>query len=324
MSHKPFLDYNQIVSGKSSIYIGNLTSAQNEELLLKLKVRAILTVDIYPLPDQVIKQLTYYLHVKLKDDEKEDLITNLDKSCKFISKCMDEKINLIIHCVAGLSRSPAILIGYLMKQNKLGYEQAFELVRKKRDRVCCNEGFKRQLQIWGEMHCCLNINYRPFRLQQLITLTSLVMTYLLDITNPVSISNLKSQISTYLTRFHNNNSLNSGKIIFKCKKCRLFLFNEINVLTNSPSSSSASLNLSSRDIYNNVINTNCGAIYCEPLPWMASEISALSGILNCTNCFSRIGKFNWYGIECTPDCNRHSKIVPGFKIDAKKVDYHIL
>lgn len=323
MSHKPFLDYNQIVSCKSAIYIGNLISAKNEELLAKLKINAVLSVDIYPLPDEVIKKLSHYLHIKLKDDEKEDLLTNLERSCRFIEKCTDEKINLMIHCVAGLSRSPSILIGYLMKQNKLSYDQAFELVRKKRDRICCNDGFKRQLAIWYDMGCRLNINYRPFRLQQLITLTSEVTACLMDISNPVSIANLKSSITGYLARFHDNNQ-NSGKIIFKCKKCRLFLFHELNVLTNSPSSSSVSLNLSSRDIYNNVINTNCGSIYTEPLKWMASEISALSGILNCTNCFSRIGKFNWYGIDCAPDCVKHSKIVPGFKIDAKKVDYHIL
>ena len=261
----------------------------------------------------------------MKDDEKEDLIGNLQTTYAFIQKCLDSKLPLFVHCVAGLSRSPAVVIGYLMKANKLSFDQAFDLVRKKRSKICCNDGFKRQLKLWHEMNWTLNINYRPYRLHQLSILTHSVNYYLQDISSLNSMNNLKQAINSYLTQFHDNSKLTSGKVIFKCKKCRLYLFNEINVLTSSTSNNSTStFSLNSRDIYNNVINSNCGSIYIEPLKFMMDEISCLSGILNCSNCFSRIGKFNWNYIDCATDCNKHSKMVPSFKIDCKKVDHHVL
>lgn len=114
MTQKPFLDYNQIQSG---LYLGTAVAVKNEELLNKLKIKAILTVDIYPLPEEIKKRLTYYLHIKIKDDEREDLIGNLQTTFNFIQKCLDEKINIFVHCVAGISRSSSIVIAYLGRSN---------------------------------------------------------------------------------------------------------------------------------------------------------------------------------------------------------------
>lgn len=196
-------------------------------------------------------------------------------------------------------------------------------MKKKRSVSCPNEGFKRQLSLYQEMNYFLNINYRPYRLHQLSILENKVRLNLMDITSLNSINSLKSLINDYLTKFHDSNKLGSAKVIFKCKKCRLFLFSEINVLTNS-SMNNQTFNYNSRDVYNNVINTNCQNIFIEPMSWMIDEICCLSGILNCNNCFSRIGKFHWQGIDCSVDCVKHAKIKPAFKIDAKKIDHHIL
>lgn len=289
-------------------------------------MKAILTVDIHPLPGEIIKGLVNYLHVKLRDESKENLIENLDTTFAFIKKCQDEKTDLLIHCVAGISRSPSILIAYLMKANKLNFDQAFELVKKKRTQICCNDGFRNQLRLYFEMNWELNINYRPYRYHQLSYLSNLVNNYLVNITNANSMTNLKGQINNFIAKFHDNNSLNSGKIIFKCKKCRLYLFNDVNLLIdNSNTTLNNCANLSSIDLYNNVLNSSCGNLYIEPTVWMLNDIcQSASGNLVCNNCFNRLGKFRWQGINCAIDCSKHSNIVPSFKIDQKKVDHHIL
>jgi protein-tyrosine phosphatase len=45
----------------------------------------------------------------------------------------------------GVSRSATILIAFLMKEFKLTYQQAFEMVSKRRKLIAPNEGFKKEL-----------------------------------------------------------------------------------------------------------------------------------------------------------------------------------
>jgi len=52
---------------------------------------------------------------------------------------------VLVHCVVGKSRSPTIVISYLMKTNKWNLRQAFEHVKKARIIVDPNYGFMHQL-----------------------------------------------------------------------------------------------------------------------------------------------------------------------------------
>ena len=51
----------------------------------------------------------------------------------------------LVHCVAGVSRSAAIVIAYLMKHKRLPLREAFTLVRARRPFIRPNVGFWRQL-----------------------------------------------------------------------------------------------------------------------------------------------------------------------------------
>ena len=310
-----FLDYNQIQAG---IYLGNLAAAKDEELLNELNIKAILTIDIYSLPDEITRQLTYYLHINLKDDPKDDLISRLDSSFKFIQKCLNEKQNLFVHCVAGISRSASILIAYFMKMNQLSFDRAFELVKKKRDKICCNDGFKQQLTIYQAMNYQLDANYRPFRLQQLAHLADSFNYYFMDSTNSNSTDEIKRLLHNYLARFHNEANLNSAKIIFKCKKCRFYLFNDLNVLINSTTNNP----ISNDDYKTTILNTNCNSIFVEPLASLKDELIYSKGNINCTKCSSKLGYFNWYCNDYC--CEPHSKILPALKVDMKKIDHQLL
>jgi protein-tyrosine phosphatase len=52
----------------------------------------------------------------------------------------------MVHCKAGMSRSAALVIAYLMIEHKWPYEDAFTYVKKKRHIIAPNEGFVRQLR----------------------------------------------------------------------------------------------------------------------------------------------------------------------------------
>lgn len=51
-------------------------------------------------------------------------------------------MNVLVHCHAGVSRSAAIVIAYVMKKYGLNFESAFELVKTRRPRIRPNEKFR--------------------------------------------------------------------------------------------------------------------------------------------------------------------------------------
>lgn len=53
---------------------------------------------------------------------------------------------MVIHCVSGVSRGPAITIGYLMRKEHQPYEQVAASVKAKRNTIQPNPGFVTQLQ----------------------------------------------------------------------------------------------------------------------------------------------------------------------------------
>jgi len=52
-------------------------------------------------------------------------------------------------CTAGISRSATVVIGYLVKQFKMQYEEAFKKVKKARIYVKPNKGFEEQLKTYA-------------------------------------------------------------------------------------------------------------------------------------------------------------------------------
>ena len=62
-----------------------------------------------------------------------------------------ERGNTLIHCVGGMSRSAAIIIGYLMYKYGYGYEECEKKVKKIRPFIKVNKGFRNQLQIYEKM-----------------------------------------------------------------------------------------------------------------------------------------------------------------------------
>jgi protein-tyrosine phosphatase len=70
----------------------------------------------------------------------------MDESNKFIEKQLADDKKIIVHCMAGISRSVSLVLSYLMYKYKMSYEKALATVRKNRPIANPNEGFMRQLR----------------------------------------------------------------------------------------------------------------------------------------------------------------------------------
>jgi len=64
----------------------------------------------------------------------------------FITQAINSGKTILVHCMAGISRSVSIVTYYLMKQFHMNYETATELVRSKRSIANPNDSFKNQLK----------------------------------------------------------------------------------------------------------------------------------------------------------------------------------
>jgi len=56
----------------------------------------------------------------------------------------------LIHCAAGLSRSPTFAMAFLMKEKKWQFEQAYDFIKSKKPSINPNFGFLNQLKSYEE------------------------------------------------------------------------------------------------------------------------------------------------------------------------------
>ena len=64
----------------------------------------------------------------------------------YIKYGRDRKQNVLVHCMAGISRSVSLVIYYLMKKYGMTFEEAWSLVKQKRSIANPNMSFQRQLE----------------------------------------------------------------------------------------------------------------------------------------------------------------------------------
>jgi protein-tyrosine phosphatase len=53
-----------------------------------------------------------------------------------------------VHCMAGISRSSAVIIAYIMRRLGVNFENALAYVKAKRPKINPNEGFIHQLKVY--------------------------------------------------------------------------------------------------------------------------------------------------------------------------------
>ncbi|AYV84948.1 MAG: tyrosine-protein phosphatase [Satyrvirus sp.] len=65
----------------------------------------------------------------------------------FIDNCIKSNNNILIHCMAGVSRSISVLIYYFMKKLHIGYDDALKIIKNKR--IIANPNISFELQLKG-------------------------------------------------------------------------------------------------------------------------------------------------------------------------------
>lgn len=123
---------------KDKLYLGNYDFAKKRENLLNLNITNVLVCG-NELETPFEKEIKY-MKIPLKDIIEDSILPYINQCCDFIN---DSK-KILVHCNAGISRSPSIIIAYLIKEKKMKFEEAFNYVKKKRN-IKPNESFYKEL-----------------------------------------------------------------------------------------------------------------------------------------------------------------------------------
>ena len=126
------------------MFLGDLKNASNIEEIKILGFKYILNcaaeIKQINIPDNI-----KYCHLDLTDSSLMNITQFFPKAFSFIESARKEKEKILIHCKLGISRSPSIIIGYLIKYMGYNTKSALNFLRTKRSQVYPNQGFISQL-----------------------------------------------------------------------------------------------------------------------------------------------------------------------------------
>ncbi|CAD8057553.1 unnamed protein product [Paramecium sonneborni] len=112
--------------------------------LKKLKIKSIISICTSKIPIQISQSMKYYQHIILEDTENANISRHFENCFEFIEKGRSIG-NVLVHCMAGISRSATIVAAYLMKKHRINSMEAIQQLQRKRWQVYPNEGFIKQL-----------------------------------------------------------------------------------------------------------------------------------------------------------------------------------
>jgi protein-tyrosine phosphatase len=130
--------------------IGNYATKESD-LLDVLNIKVVISAlteeeyEDYMIAREDFPDITWHRLV-IDDDEDEKISLHFFTVYEIISRALSENKNVIVHCAAGMSRSPSLVIAYLMIETRWCYEEAYNYVKNKRPIVEPNIGFVKQLK----------------------------------------------------------------------------------------------------------------------------------------------------------------------------------
>ncbi|KAF0700210.1 Aste57867_9264 [Aphanomyces stellatus] len=135
------------------IYLGSIDAANNASGLEAKNIRMVLSLlsdyDTLQLP------LDYLVHVRVavEDDFDEPLFGKLPYLVECIHNFLTTEPdgNILVHCIAGVSRSASAVIAYLMATESIDFDAALDHVRMSRPWVDPNEHFRAHLRLFHDI-----------------------------------------------------------------------------------------------------------------------------------------------------------------------------
>lgn len=130
-----------------NLFLGNATNSCDLESLERHDIHYILNVTPN-LPNTFEKKGLdiKYMQIPIQDHWSQNLASFFPEAIAFIDEARRKKLGVLVHCLAGISRSVTITLAYLMHEMSIPLNDAYDFVRKRKANISPNFNFLGQLK----------------------------------------------------------------------------------------------------------------------------------------------------------------------------------
>jgi atypical dual specificity phosphatase len=124
------------------LYLGS-AQALHEDSLTKLGITHVLSLCLTPHFHATTHQT--HKHLLLRDSSSQALRPYVEDVCAFVDAAQELGGACLVHCSAGASRSPTMVLAYFVLRRRCALRDAYEHVKALRPQIAPNQGFWLQL-----------------------------------------------------------------------------------------------------------------------------------------------------------------------------------
>ncbi|KAM4651826.1 dual specificity protein phosphatase 7 [Discoglossus pictus] len=127
------------------LYLGCANDSANLDILAKYNIKYILNVTPN-LPNKFEHNGEFkYKQIPISDHWSQNLSQFFPDAISFIDEARTKKCGILVHCLAGISRSVTVTVAYLMQKLNLSLNDAYDFVKRKKSNISPNFNFMGQL-----------------------------------------------------------------------------------------------------------------------------------------------------------------------------------
>eukprot|EP01105_Mastigella_eilhardi_P007001 TRINITY_DN18483_c0_g1_i1.p2 TRINITY_DN18483_c0_g1~~TRINITY_DN18483_c0_g1_i1.p2 ORF type:complete len:186 (+),score=47.35 TRINITY_DN18483_c0_g1_i1:22-558(+) len=127
------------------LYLGNMHAARDADLLRRHRIGAVVCVASAGVSREHAGVAQLCVPVRDSWRDADALYAHFDHACGFIRDHLGDGSGVLVHCLAGASRSPTVVLAYLMKHEGLTLADAFAALHTAAPHACPNAAF------WGAL-----------------------------------------------------------------------------------------------------------------------------------------------------------------------------
>ncbi|XP_046453118.1 dual specificity protein phosphatase 9-like [Daphnia pulex] len=127
------------------LFLGNAQNSRDCDALDKHRIRYV--VNVTPNLPNVFEDsgTIQYLQIPITDHWSQNLASFFPSAIGFIDGARERQEGVLVHCLAGISRSVTITVAYLMYKMSMSLNDAYDFVRRKKSNISPNFNFMGQL-----------------------------------------------------------------------------------------------------------------------------------------------------------------------------------
>lgn len=128
------------------VFISNAEQAVDSQFIRKNRIEYVLCCALeldHSFPKDII-----FKKFPIRDLKRFNILNYLEEGVEFITEAVSCSRNILVYCNMGVSRSPTIVIAYLVRELQISTDEAESLVLKSRPEIFPNSGFYNQLKIY--------------------------------------------------------------------------------------------------------------------------------------------------------------------------------